>query len=277
MSEVAFELMTPAEVLEARARAAVAYVPIGPLEWHGPHLPIGTDGLHAHHIASQVARIVGGVVLPPLYAGTDILRPPGDGPAGLGLLGIDGNPRVVGMDLPGNSVKSVYFEEYVFATFVRGAIRALKLEPFEVIAIINGHGAPNQLQCLAQIATEESDSEVSVIFTPAWSPPAPPRTDPGHAERMETSIMLALEGQHVDMGRLPAVDEPLPYAEFGIVDGDAFDGRPNAGYVLPEANDPRLHSHSDEGKEIVAGEVAHIVGLVRQALSPHDGATGRSQ
>lgn len=36
--------------------------PIGPIEWHGPHLRFGADGLHAY--AVTVKRRVGGVVLP---------------------------------------------------------------------------------------------------------------------------------------------------------------------------------------------------------------------
>ncbi len=53
--KVEYELMRPAEVVAARERCPVAFVPIGPLEWHGPHLPMGTDGLHAHHVAVRVA------------------------------------------------------------------------------------------------------------------------------------------------------------------------------------------------------------------------------
>src|SRR5262245_26884162 len=108
---VELELMRPEDVLEARRRAPVAYVPVSPLEWHGPHLPLGTDGLHAWHVARGVAREVGGVVLPPFFVGTDSLRLPGDGPEGLGALGLAGNARVVGMDFPGFPVRSVYFEE----------------------------------------------------------------------------------------------------------------------------------------------------------------------
>ena len=74
---VEFERMSPEEVLAARRRAAVVFLPVGPLEWHGPHLPLGTDGLVAHHIAVLVARQTGGVVLPTMFVGTDSLRPRG--------------------------------------------------------------------------------------------------------------------------------------------------------------------------------------------------------
>ena len=57
---VQFELMRPAQIVERRRRCPVVYLPIGPLEWHGPHLPMGTDGIHAHRVAVEVARRVGG-------------------------------------------------------------------------------------------------------------------------------------------------------------------------------------------------------------------------
>src|SRR5215472_2204397 len=67
---VQFELMRPPQIVEARERYPVAYLPLGPLEWHGPHLPMGTDAIHAHRVAVEVARRVGGVVFPGSRLGT---------------------------------------------------------------------------------------------------------------------------------------------------------------------------------------------------------------
>ena len=65
-----YELMYPGEFTEAVSRCPVAYVPLGLLEWHGEHLPLGTDGLKSHALCLAVARAVGGgVVLPPFYVG----------------------------------------------------------------------------------------------------------------------------------------------------------------------------------------------------------------
>lgn len=64
---VQLELMRPGQV-EAAARAfPVVYVPFGPLEWHGAHLPLGTDALKAHGILVRCAEQFGGVVHPPIY------------------------------------------------------------------------------------------------------------------------------------------------------------------------------------------------------------------
>src|SRR5947207_13170031 len=85
-TKVEYELMTPDEVIAAREKTPVAFVPVGPIEWHGPHLPLGTDGLHARGVAVRAARIVGGVVLPTLYAWTDAVRLAGPGALHLGPL-----------------------------------------------------------------------------------------------------------------------------------------------------------------------------------------------
>src|SRR5207302_2864142 len=143
----------------------------------------GTDGLHAWHVSRRVAREVGGVVLPPFYAGTDALRLPGNGPEQLGALGLDPGDRVVGMDFPDFPVKSVYFEESAFGVAVREIVRALKRDEYRLIVLANGHGAGNQQQTLNRIAREETELlRVRVIHLNVWVPPEPPHLDPGHAE-----------------------------------------------------------------------------------------------
>jgi creatinine amidohydrolase len=45
----------------------VVYIPWGALDSHGPHLPLGTDGLVAEAVAAQVAQRAGGVLLPTIW------------------------------------------------------------------------------------------------------------------------------------------------------------------------------------------------------------------
>ena len=74
MREVRLELLRPDQIIAEKERCAIAYLPIGPLEWHGPAAPFGTDPLTAHESAVRCAREVGGVVLPPLFMGVDTPR-----------------------------------------------------------------------------------------------------------------------------------------------------------------------------------------------------------
>ncbi|MBN1165601.1 MAG: creatininase family protein [Methanospirillaceae archaeon] len=45
-------------------------LPLGSLESHGPHLPLGTDALTAYHLSLEIAeKVPGTVVLPPVHYG----------------------------------------------------------------------------------------------------------------------------------------------------------------------------------------------------------------
>ena len=266
MSElVQFELMRPAQIAERRRQCPVVYLPVGPLEWHGPHLPMGTDGIHAHRVSVEVARRVGGVVLPPYFLGTDTVRPL-DGPQGLRPLGFGGDERIVGMDFPTNPVKSLYIEEGAFAVAIREVIRLLKLDPYRLVVIVNGHGAPNHLRALRRLAAEESDlPRVRVVCETASGPALPP-LDPGHAERAETAFIMSALPESVDVGALPPIQTPLRYRDFGIVNGAAFDGRPTPDFTVPRDSDPR-YATREEGAAAFAREIERLASQVKTYLA----------
>ena len=56
MRTVRFELLRPSEIVAERQRFPVVFQPVSPLEWHGPHLPYGTDPLHAEYVARTTAE-----------------------------------------------------------------------------------------------------------------------------------------------------------------------------------------------------------------------------
>src|SRR4051794_24392902 len=150
---VRYELMRPDEVVQAREQASIAYVPIGPLEWHGPHLPLGLDGLHAHEVCARAAASTGGVVLPTLFAGTETVRSE-TGAQSLDTLGLPPGERIVGMDFPAHSVDSTYYEEGAFAVTVRELVGSVLAGGFACVLLVNGHGAVNHQAALRRIAAE---------------------------------------------------------------------------------------------------------------------------
>ena len=68
MIETRIERLRPIEIRKRREELSVAYLPLGPLEWHGLHNPLGADGLQAEEIARRCA-MHGGVVFPTVYYG----------------------------------------------------------------------------------------------------------------------------------------------------------------------------------------------------------------
>jgi len=66
---VQYERLRPGQIAELRGRCPVAYLPIGTIEWHGEHNPVGLDTLKEHALLIRCAREIGGLVFPPLYYG----------------------------------------------------------------------------------------------------------------------------------------------------------------------------------------------------------------
>jgi creatinine amidohydrolase len=54
---------------ELRGRSRTVILPVGSLEEHGPHLPLGTDTLHAIEVARRVAQRRQVLVAPPVFYG----------------------------------------------------------------------------------------------------------------------------------------------------------------------------------------------------------------
>ena len=61
--------LTMPEFEAAREKSRTVILPVGSLEEHGPHLPLGTDLFHALELARRVAKETGALVAPPVYFG----------------------------------------------------------------------------------------------------------------------------------------------------------------------------------------------------------------
>ena len=68
-NEVRYHMLRPGQIREQREKTPVVYIPIGTLEWHGLHNPVGADTLQADALAVECAKRGGGLVFPPLYFG----------------------------------------------------------------------------------------------------------------------------------------------------------------------------------------------------------------
>lgn len=64
-----YERLRPAQIVARRQACPVAYLPIGTIEWHGEHNPVGLDTLKIHALLIKCAETIGGLVFPPLYYG----------------------------------------------------------------------------------------------------------------------------------------------------------------------------------------------------------------
>lgn len=72
--EVRYHMLRPAQIVARREACPVVYIPIGTIEWHGVHNATGADTLQAEGLALACARRGGGLVFPPLYYGESRLE-----------------------------------------------------------------------------------------------------------------------------------------------------------------------------------------------------------
>jgi len=265
--EVRFEMLRPGELNEEKKRCPLVFLPVAPLEYHGPHLPVGMDPINATECALEACRRLGkGVVHPTLYWGTERERPDWM----LESLGFKKDDWIVGMDFPTAIWKSHYQPEHFFALVVAATIEMLIATGYKTIVIVNGHGAWNQLETLERLARHYSHTTAArVVWKLALPLEVSEKNLAGHADLVETSLMMYYQKEMfggaklVDLAALPPRSVPIHYKDFSIVDGNGFSGKPSPDKVT--ATDPR-DATADEGRRTFEETVKMFVELAEEAL-----------
>jgi creatinine amidohydrolase len=261
VDEIRLSHLRPAQIHQRLADCPAVYIPLGPLEWHGPHLPFGTDPLNAENVALGVCRRVGGIVWPTQYWGTERERSPKQ----LDALGLEKNEYVVGMDFPRNSLPSAYCPEELFALLLRENLRQVRALGGRLAIIVNGHGAENHRQVMQRLAKEfNHTTDLRVMIRVAMPNREMEEGSIGHATDTETSLMMYLCPQSVDIGMLPTLPQPLHFSEFAIVDGPGFDGKGDPDRVVLE--DPRTRSSPQRGQAVAEQTIVELADEVTRLL-----------
>ena len=265
--EIRLECLRPGQLNAERERCPLVFVPIGPLEYHGPHLPVGMDAISATQCALAACRRLGkGVVHPTLYWGTERERPDWM----LESLGFDRKDWIIGMDFPTAIWKSHYYQEQMFAQVVAATVEMLIEGGYEVIVLVNGHGAWNQLETLERLTRHYSNTtDASVVWRLAFTLDVSEKNLAGHADLFETSMMLHYQQEAygsdsmVDLSELPERGVPIRYPDFSIVDGPGFSENPSPGGVVQ--TDPR-DATAEKGKKIFEDTAQLFVRIAEEAL-----------
>ncbi len=189
----------PADVIRLRDAGAVIYVPIGALEWHDTHAPLGTDGMIAEGLCLRLAETTGGVVLPPLYWAlslADAVNPPYIWAKARGSLGL-GAPDI-------------------WETFLRAQVEALLRDGWQVVALVAGHAGGQEREILSRLAAEHAHpNQPQVVLINPYQHVAG-----DHAGYFETSLLLGLRPDSVQA----APSEGNPWARAPASAANARDG-----------------------------------------------------
>ena len=233
---------TSPEVKAAIEKGAVAVLAVGAQEQHGAHLPLSTDTVMAQGVARRIAGAIDGLLLPPIAYGDAWNN---EGFAGTLSLSPD-TLRAVLIDLG----------------------RGLARMGVKALVIINGHfGNREPIALAARALKTETGFPVMHLDYPGMeriataicdSKPAAPTFY--HADEVETSMMLALAPELVQM------DKAAPeYPEFpelfgtGPIGLDSF----NHSGVF---GDPRPAT-AEKGETLIAGIAEESVKLIRLFLA----------
>jgi creatinine amidohydrolase len=233
--ETRYEWLRPGQLVERRNACPLVIVPVAPLEYHGPHMPVGCDMINVSEVAHAVCRKLGrGVVRPVLSVGTERERPPDM----LQSLGFPPDSYVVGMDFPTRLWNSHYLSEEVFALVLRAELAILIGQGYRYVFVASGHGAVNQQATIARLSIElQNTTPARLDYDLAICREAIETGLAGHADVVETSLLLHYRPDAVDLAALPPRGVPLRYQDYSVVDGAGFSAQYDPQHLV--RHDPR--------------------------------------
>jgi creatinine amidohydrolase len=176
---ICYDLMFGREAIAAIKSFPVGYLPVGCLERHGDHLPMGLDTLKAHQICCILAKKFGGVVFPPHHY------------AGIHRFSEEEKKKYTG------EWGNIYTDDSAKSSLI-DIINQVALTDIRCLILYSGHYPKCQLEMIKNIAQNfKNHSTFTVIpFAEAMV------LDGDHAGISETSIMLYLERELVRMDRI---------------------------------------------------------------------------
>ena len=187
-------------------REAPLFIPMGTLEPHGRHLPVGTDTLCAEKVAEHLSIAFDGVVAPSFeYGLTNVFL---------------------------QTSPSSFFPVDLYRTFVEHIVNNFYKQGFKTIIIINGHGGNQEaLKYILRNITREAPMALTIInwwiYASKFVEEVYNTKPGGHAAVEETAAILYSHPELVKKDNYqPDVDDCVP--------SDAFWMFPPTGEVLLE-------------------------------------------
>ena len=182
---------------ERVAAGAPVLIPVGSIEQHGPHMPLNTDVVLSREMAGAVARETGALVAPPIVFGYKSQQRSGGGNHLTGTTSLDAATvvsiaRTLVLELARHGVRKVafvngHYENYQF--LYEGAdlaIRDLRLD-----------GVTDLTVMLLSYWDFVGDDVIAALYPDGF-----PGWDVEHGGVLETSLMLLLHPDRVDMTRV---------------------------------------------------------------------------
>ena len=203
-----YENLRPAQIDDIKKQTPIAYLPWGALEWHSYHAPIGLDCFKAHGLCKALAKELGGIVLPPVYVGTETIKP------------YKGFKHT--FEHKFETVKSLC-SEFLFQ---------LADEEFKVIVLVTGHYSGGHVKAINEAVEEFKVNHTNIgIWAFPDSEPLEVTFKPDHAGPVETSFQMLFKPELVDLSKLPE-DRETTLDDDGVWGNDPRDASANQGQEM---------------------------------------------
>jgi creatinine amidohydrolase len=236
------DLTSPKFVKAVEQAGGVCIIPMGIIEKHGPHLPLGTDLYEARKVAVTAAEKEYAVVYPPYFVGQifEARHQPG----------------------------AIAYSNELMWKMLDETCKELSRNGLKKIVLMNGHGGNNsflQYFCQSQLASQRD--YIVVLFTPGDDPQISKEIGSlkkakldSHAGENETSMMYVIDPALVDLEALKSesgLDQDrlskLPYGYTGIWWYAKYPNHFASDIATPDAKLGQLLINSD------AGQLAELV------------------
>jgi creatinine amidohydrolase len=195
--------MTRDQVKAAIEEFPVAILPMGATEQHGHHLPLGVDIFLAEGISRKLSEQTGALLLPSLPFGYSW----------------------VWRDIPG----TVSLQQHHVEAVIKDVAHSVERYGIKMLVLVNGHDANNaSMKYATRELADELDIPVIYLFYPNFNKimeehcESPTWHGMIHACEFETSLMLALKPELVDMNKAVREypEKPRLYGKSSISLGD---------------------------------------------------------
>jgi Uncharacterized protein, putative amidase len=244
---VRWEHLNGAEFEAAVAKAAsVCVIPVGVIEYHGPHLPLGTDMLNCHALACAAAEREPVIVYPPYYFGVNVET----------------------KHYPGGIV----IEDWLLFRLLENICAEVSRNGLKKIVLLNGHGGNRFfLPLFVQLALDKG-RDYTLFYIEPFGRDAElfsqvmETAEHGHACECETSLSLYVHPELVRMDLLGPqthwhTQERLQHLQGVYTPADWFAKYPEHG-----AGDPRPATAQKGQKlfEALVAKLAEVLGAIKR-------------
>lgn len=242
INKAEYKYLLPHEFTKRLEKAPIAFLPLGTLEWHGAHLPLGADGIQAEELFIRLSEKIGGIVFPMLFLGPDRKEIHGEAE----LYGMDICPDYVGEETRYPQRQLVgscyYIEEEDFRIIIETSVKQIARAGFKIL-VTHGHGP--SIWCVENSKEElEKKYNIKIITCVEDGNPEIAGYMSDHASKNETSITMALYPELVEIDNLPKDRWP-----------DGIDGL-----------DPRKYASICEGKKLIEYHVNRMSKILIELL-----------